>query len=762
MPTERRVLWQEPERLKARLAEIPQEPGIYFMRDRHDHILYIGKSKHLRTRVRSYFRPFQSQAGRAPMEQLHSPRIELMVRQVAAIEFIVTDTEAEALALEANAIKQHQPHFNVLLKDDKKYPYLCITWSDDYPRMFITRKRRLGRSRDRYYGPYTDAYALRSTLRLVKRLFPLRQRRRPLFKDRPCLNYDIGRCPGVCQGLITPDQYRATLNRVAMIFQGRTDELIAELERQMEAAAEELNFELAAELRDRLKGLRHLGENKKVSLPDDRVSRDAIALAADGERACVQLFQVRAGRLTGRLGFVAQMPGSRERSTAPKPATENQSAETSAETSIYMDTESVDTDIYIDVGSGSQSEGGVGVAPKEANAIVPAQLSSKGSRVKDSGEGGYAVDGVPSAEAVKAEEALAAIAPDVELLGSVLQRAMEEHYATVEPVEIPAEVVVQYPLPDQEWLQDWLTRQRGRKVTIMVPQRQTKAEFVQMVERNAEFELKRLQRLADRDRSALQDLTEILDLPDQPRWIECYDISHIQGSDAVASRVVFVDGVPAKQHYRRYKIRNPMVTAGHSDDFASMAEVIQRRFKSGQLRPVANVAMDVLHGGDGAGGRRSSKNSAAGQDWPDLVVIDGGKGQLSAVMTVLGKMEIADDLRVISLAKREEEIFLPGESNSLKTDREQPGIQLLRRLRDEAHRFAVSFHRQKRTERMRRSHLDAVPGLGHRRQKDLLAHFRSIDYIREATTKQLCEVDGIGPKLAQQIYEYFHPSNDDG
>ena len=188
-----------------------------------------------------------------------------------------------------------------------------------------------------------------------------------------------------------------------------------------------------------------------------------------------------------------------------------------------------------------------------------------------------------------------------------------------------------------------------------------------------------------------------------------------------------------------------------------MAEVIQRRFKSGQLRPVANVAMDVLHGGDGAGGRGNTKDSA--QDWPDLVVIDGGKGQLSAVMTVLGKMEIADDLRVISLAKREEEIFLPGEAQSLETDRDQPGVQLLRRLRDEAHRFAVSFHRQKRTERMRRSHLDAIPGLGHRRQKDLLAHFRSIDYIREATPKQLCEVSGIGPKLAQQIYEYFHPAD---
>ncbi|MEM9244242.1 MAG: excinuclease ABC subunit UvrC, partial [Cyanobacteria bacterium P01_F01_bin.153] len=653
-----------------------------------------------------------------------------------------------------------QPHFNVLLKDDKKYPYLCITWSDKYPRMFITRKRRLGSSRDRYYGPYTDAYSLRSTLRLVKRLFPLRQRRRPLHKDRPCLNYDIGRCPGVCQDLITPEQYRATLNRVAMIFQGRTDELLVELERQMTAAAEELNFELAAQLRDRIKGLHHLGEDKKVSLPDDRVSRDAIALAADRERACVQLFQVRAGRLTGRLGFVAQMPGAKDVPKSAEP----------------IDAAALLTEV---AGNSGQDEGTYKTGPKEANAIVPAQLSSymagkAKSRVRDSGEGSYSVEDSADEKSVNKKSAeteavtnsqdgatVATIPTDETLLGSVIQRAVEEHYSTVDPVEIPAEVVVQYPLPDQEWLQDWLSRRRGRKVTVTVPQRQTKAEFVQMVERNAEFELKRLQRLADRDRSALQDLTEILDLPDQPRWIECYDISHIQGSDAVASRVVFVDGVPAKQHYRRYKIRNPKVTAGHSDDFASMAEVIQRRFKSGQLRPVANVAMDVLHGGDGAGGRRSSKRSAAGQDWPDLVVIDGGKGQLSAVMTVLGKMEIADDLRVISLAKREEEIFLPGESKSLKTDREQPGVQLLRRLRDEAHRFAVSFHRQKRTERMRRSHLDAIPGLGHRRQKDLLAHFRSVDYIREATTKQLCEVDGIGPKMAKQIYEYFHPSNTD-
>lgn len=593
------------------------------MRDASDRILYIGKSKKLRSRVRSYFRDLQAL----------SPRIALMVRQVAEIEFIVTDTEAEALALEANLIKQHQPHFNVLLKDDKKYPYLCITWSEDYPRIFITRKRRLGNEKDRFYGPYVDTHLLRSTLHIVKRIFPLRQRPQPLFKDRPCLNYDIGRCPGVCQQLISGEDYRKTVQKVAMVFQGRTGELVDTLTAQMEQAAEALNFEQAARLRDQINGLKSLGAEQKVALPDDTISRDAIALAADEQHACIQLFQIRAGRLVGRLGFVAD-----------------------------------------------------------------------------------AQSGEP---------------------GAILERVLEEHYQTVDAVEIPAEILVQHELPEGEMLAEFLSDRRGRKVTIVAPQRQTKAELIEMVERNAEYELARTQRFADRNAQAMLDLAEVLDLPDMPRRIEGYDISHIQGSDAVASQVVFVDGLPAKQHYRHYKIKNPTVMSGHSDDFASMAEVIRRRFR----KYAADLQLPRV----------------GNPDWPDLVMIDGGKGQLSAVVSVLRELNLLEELRVVSLAKKREEIFLPGESLPLTTEADQPGVQLLRRLRDEAHRFAVSFHRQQRSDRMRRSCLEDIPGLGHHRQKELLATFRSVDYIRAATPEQLTRVPGIGPQLAQKIYDYFHP-----
>ena len=288
-------LVNSPEKLTERLGEIPTEPGVYFMRDSQGEILYIGKSKKLRSRVRSYFQE----------SHLLSERIKLMVQQVADIEFLVTDTEAEALTLEANLIKQHQPHFNVLLKDDKRYPYLCITWSEQYPRIFITRRRQLGKAKDRYYGPYVDSQMLRRTLQWIHRIFPLRQRYRPLFKDRPCLNYDLGRCPGVCQSLISSEDYQKTLRKVAMIFQGQSEELVTNLEYQMGQMAENLNFEQAALLRDQIKALQSLTTGQKVTLADETVSRDAIALAADEKHYAIQLFQIRAGRLVGRLGFFA-------------------------------------------------------------------------------------------------------------------------------------------------------------------------------------------------------------------------------------------------------------------------------------------------------------------------------------------------------------------------------------------------------------------------------------------------------------------------
>lgn len=619
-----KLLLKEPERLEIRLKEIPSEPGVYFMRSGNGDILYIGKSKKLRSRVRSYFRSAQKL----------SDRIAMMVRQVAEIEFIVTDTEAEALALEANLIKKHQPYYNVLLKDDKKYPYVCITWSEDYPRIFITRKRRATKQRDRYYGPYVDTRLLRYTLHIIKRVFPLRQRRKPLFKDRPCLNYDMGKCPGVCQSLVTPEEYHKIVQKVAMVFQGRSDELVNTLESQMEKAVEKLEFEKAAKFRDQIKALYSLNADQKVSLPDDTVSRDAIALAADDKHCCIQLFQIRAGKLVGRLGFFA------------------------------------------DAQSGSP--------------------------------------------------------------GAILQRVLEEHYSTVEAVEIPTEILVQHELPEGEILTNWLSDKKNRKVSLINPQRQIKAELIEMVERNANYELERTQRVSDRNHRALQDLAAILNLSELPKRIEGYDISHVQGSNAVASQVVFVDGVPAKQHYRHYKIKNPDVQIGHSDDFASMAEVLGRRFRKYA---------------------QGSKKVAEETDFPDLVMIDGGKGQLSSVVKVLQDLNLLEVVKVVSLAKKREEIFLPGESKPLDTDPEQPGVQLLRRVRDESHRFAVSFHRQQRLKSSRRSRLAEIPGLGFHRQKQLLAHFHSIDYIREASVDKLTEAPGIGRGLAQEIYNYFHPNS---
>ena len=640
-------LLQDPPRLKARLKEVPAEPGCYLMRDSEDRILYIGKAKVLRQRVRSYF---QSGSGHG-----HSPRIALMVRQVCEIEFIVTDSEAEALALESNLIKNHQPHFNVLLKDDKKYPYLCITWSEAYPRIFITRRRRFRSPLDRFYGPYVDVGLLRRTLGLVKRVFPLRQRPQPLHKDRTCLNYDIGRCPGVCQEKISSDDYHRTLRQVAMVFQGRNDELLQLLHEQMERYAERLDFESAARVRDQLQGIDTLTADQKMSLGDSSVSRDVLALAADERVAAVQLFQMRAGKLVGRLGFTADALG------------------------------------------------------------------------------------------MAAEEQQAA-------LGRILQTVIEEHYSQVEPVEIPPELLLQVPLPQQSLIEDWLGELRGRKVRLSVPQRSQKADLIELVMRNASYELERARRASEQNLLATEDLAQLLDLASPPRRIEGYDISHIQGSDAVASQVVFIDGLPAKQHYRKYKIQSSSIRAGHSDDFMAMAEIMRRRFRRWAQAKAEGADLRALRRAAG-----SALHTGGLNDWPDVVMIDGGKGQLSAVMEALRELNLDEDLVVCSLAKQREEVFVPGAKQPLESEADQLGVQLLRRLRDEAHRFAVSFHRQQRGERMKRSRLSDIPGLGPKRIKELLAHFRSIDAIQLASVDTLAAAPGMGPGLAKAVWDYFHP-----
>ena len=656
-------LLQDPTRLKARLKEVPTEPGCYLMRDAEDRILYIGKAKVLRNRVRSYF---QSGSGHG-----HSPRIALMVRQVCEIEFIVTDSEAEALALEANLIKNHQPHFNVLLKDDKKYPYLCITWSEAYPRIFITRRRRFRSPLDRFYGPYVDVGLLRRTLGLVKRVFPLRQRPQPLHRDRTCLNYDIGRCPGVCQEKISSEDYHRTLRQVAMVFQGRNEELLDLLHEQMERYAERLDFESAARVRDQLQGIDTLTADQKMSLGDSSISRDVLALAADERVAAVQLFQMRAGKLVGRLGFTADA---------------------------------------------------IGMPPAEE------------------GAGGD----LPPSEARRTA------------MGRILQTVIEEHYSQVEGVEIPPELLLQAPLPQQQLLEDWLSELRGRKVRLSVPQRAQKADLIELVERNANYELERARRASEQNLLATEDLSQLLELNTPPRRIEGYDISHIQGSDAVASQVVFIDGLPAKQHYRKYKIQSSSIRSGHSDDFMAMAEIMRRRFRRWAQAKAAGADLKELRRSAG-----SALHTGGLNDWPDVVMIDGGKGQLSAVMEALRELNLDEDLVVCSLAKQREEVFIPGVKEPLESEPEQLGVQLLRRLRDEAHRFAVSFHRQQRGERMKRSRLSDIPGLGPKRIKELLAHFRSIDAIQLASPEALAAAPGMGAGLAKVIWDHFHPGADE-
>ena len=631
-------LIRDKSRLSDLLKDIPNDPGCYLMKDGEDRLLYVGKSKKLRNRVRSYFRSGNEL----------SPRISLMVRQVADIELIVTDNESEALTLESNLIKSHQPYFNVLLKDDKKYPYVCITWGDKYPRIFLTRKRRQRQLKDKYYGPYVDVYLLRQTLFSIKKLFPLRQRRIPLYKDRTCLNYSIGRCPGVCQEEISSEDYKNTLKRVEMIFQGRTDELRILLEKQMISFSESLKFEEAGSVRDQLKGIDRLYESQKMIIPDSSVCRDIIAMASEENISSVQIFQMRSGKLIGRLGY------------------------------------------FSDNSNFNSSQ--------------------------------------------------------------ILQQVIENHYSNVDPVEIPSEILVQHQLVNNILISDWLSEIKKQKVNINVPKRSRKAEIIKLVEKNANLELQRIKQSHDKNLVELDDLTNILDLENIPKRIECYDISHIQGSDAVASQVVFIDGIAARQHYRRYKIKSPNIKIGHSDDFESMAEVITRRFRRWARFKEEGGDIDALLSNESSVLDNQNLN-----DWPDLVVIDGGKGQLSSVVAALEDLKLDQNLNVISLAKKKEEVFIPKVKQSLVTESNQPGMLLLRRLRDEAHRFAITFHRQKRSQRMKRSQLNEIPGLGPQRIKLLLEHFRSIEAIQMATFSELSSTPGLGRSTAVVIRNYFHP-----
>ncbi|WP_025890799.1 excinuclease ABC subunit UvrC [uncultured Prochlorococcus sp.] len=625
------------ELLKSRLSEIPKSSGCYLFKDIDNNLLYIGKSKKLRSRVSSYFNNYSDL----------TPRLSLMVRQITEIEIIVTDSEYEALNLESNLIKTNKPYFNILLKDDKKYPYLCITWSEKYPRIFITRRRRNRNNLDRYYGPYVDVGLLRRTLFTIKKIFPLRQRPRPVYKDRTCLNYSIGRCPGVCQEVISSDDYKKIMKQVSMIFQGRNDDLEIFLQKKMLQFSNDLDYENAAKIRDQISGLKLLTESQKISIPDSSINRDIFGIVSEKNVASIQIFQMRSGKLIGRIGYSQKLNNEDE--------------------------------------------------------------------------------------------------------NLILQKILEEHYMNVEPVEIPSEILIQYNLPKQATIEDWLTDLRKKKVKILIPKRNKKHETVEMVLKNAKLELDRILNGIQDNESSIEDLAQILELSEQPKRIEGYDISHIQGSDPVASQVVFIDGIPSKQDYRKYKIRDPNVFAGHSDDFASIYEVIHRRFKKWSRFKKSGGDFSILND------KTNSKlDNELLSDWPDLIMIDGGKGQLNAAIKALKELNLEEEVTICSLAKKNEEIFIPGFTKSLETDENQKGVLLLRRVRDEAHRFALSFHRDKRSKRMNRSQLSQISGLGPSRIRELLEHFKSIDAIRIASKEDLSKVKGLGKNSVNDIYEYFN------
>ena len=625
------------ELLKSRLSEIPKSSGCYLFKDIDNNLLYIGKSKKLRSRVSSYFNNYSDL----------TPRLSLMVRQITEIEIIVTDSEYEALNLESNLIKTNKPYFNILLKDDKKYPYLCITWSEKYPRIFITRRRRNRNNLDRYYGPYVDVGLLRRTLFTIKKIFPLRQRPRPVYKDRTCLNYSIGRCPGVCQEVISSDDYKKIMKQVSMIFQGRNDDLEIFLQKKMLQFSNDLDYENAAKIRDQISGLKLLTESQKISIPDSSINRDIFGIVSEKNVASIQIFQMRSGKLIGRIGYSQKLNNEDE--------------------------------------------------------------------------------------------------------NLILQKILEEHYMNVEAVEIPSEILIQYNLPKQATIEDWLTDLRKKKVKILIPKRNKKHETVEMVLKNAKLELDRILNGIQDNESSIEDLAQILELSEQPKRIEGYDISHIQGSDPVASQVVFIDGIPSKQDYRKYKIRDPNVFAGHSDDFASIYEVIHRRFKKWSRFKKSGGDFSILND------KTNSKlDNELLSDWPDLIMIDGGKGQLNAAIKALKELNLEEEVTICSLAKKNEEIFIPGFTKSLDTDENQKGVLLLRRVRDEAHRFALSFHRDKRSKRMNRSQLSQISGLGPSRIRELLEHFKSIDAIRIASKEDLSKVKGLGKNSVNDIYEYFN------
>ncbi|WP_074411718.1 excinuclease ABC subunit UvrC [Mycolicibacterium fortuitum] len=621
-------------------GSIPVEPGVYRFRDPHGRVIYVGKAKSLRSRLTSYFADIASLA----------PRTRQMVMTAGSVEWTVVTTEVEALQLEYNWIKEFDPRFNIRYRDDKTYPVLAVTLNEEYPRLMVYRGPR--RKGVRYFGPYSHAWAIRETLDLLTRVFPARTCSAGVFKrhrqiDRPCLLGYIDKCSAPCIGRVSAEEHRRIVLDFCDFLAGKTDRLARDMEQQMTAAAEELDFERAARLRDDIAALKRALEKQAVVLGDG-TDADVVAFADDDLEAAVQVFHVRGGRVRGQRGWIVEKSGDPEQSGQEQLV------------------EQFLTQFY-----GEQAELG-GAADEATNPV-------------------------------------------------------------------PREVLVPVLPPNADELAAWLSGLRGSRVSLRVPVRGDKRTLAETVQRNAHEALAqhKLKRAGDFNArsEALQSIQDTLGLAKAPLRIECVDISHVQGTDVVASLVVFEDGLPRKSDYRHYAIREA-AGGGRSDDVASIAEVTRRRF----LRHVSDAQPDP------STDQRPRRFAYP----PNLFVVDGGAPQVNAAAAVLEELGVTD-VAVIGLAKRLEEVWVPSEPDPVIFPRNSEGLYLLQRVRDEAHRFAISFHRSKRSKRMTASALDSVRGLGEQRRKALVTHFGSVARLKEATVEEITAVPGIGVATARAV-----------
>jgi excinuclease ABC subunit C len=645
------------------LAQVPDAPGVYQMIGRNGEILYIGKAVSLRSRVRSYF---QDSAA-------HHIRTQAMVERVVDVRTIVVSNEIEALILEANLIKRYQPPFNVRLRDDKRYPYLKVT-NEPFPRVVFTRFVKDDGAR--YFGPYTNAKALRELIDLVRLVFPLRTCREPIDgrRKRPCLQYHIKRCLAPCVGYQSETEYDAMIDEVVLFLEGKQDSLLARLQHEMSDAAEHLNFEAAARLRDRIVHVRRVTEGQMV-VWRSRLDMDLIAAARSQGQACVQVFLVRGGKLIGQEFFI--LDGVHDQPEE----------ELISEFLVQFYT------------------------ARTASAYEQPAISAYTRVARDQ------EPAVPEKARVRARGSSAAAAA------------------------IPKEVLVQtLPGEDHGVIESWLSEVKGQRVRILQPQRGERAEYLRLVRKNAEQNLKAFlvhQEVQESAQArALTELADALELPAPPHRIECYDISNIQGTNPVASMVVFVEGRAKKSDYRKFKIQYDK----GPNDFAMMQETLRRR-----LRYLRHETDDTLNKTEKELAKKEKFNKK-----PDLLLIDGGKGQLGAVVEVIDEFDMTG-IPVAGLAKEHEWLYVPGNPDPIVLAPNSPGLHLIMRIRDEAHRFAVTYHRQRRAKAMTQSKLDALAGVGPVRRKRLLAEFGSVAAIKRASVDEIAAVKGMTATLAAQV-----------